>query len=205
MEAFDTYKIYLAIKNHFTLDSYDYFKYNRKINVSYDSFLKRRDKIFFAKLGKRKEEYLESFLVANFLHDPKIWIGELLSEESETRYKDWKRKQESLIYIFKNEVEFMDGWDSNQLNMWFDVDLESHPRIIRMYLRKEISLETLTILNSILNFIKRYDTQITDPIYKEVSKLCKKYQPFLKYDRNKAKLVLRDLIQIKKIPESVHY
>lgn len=204
MEAFDAYKIYTAVKNHFVLDSYDYFKYNKKINLSYDSFLKRRDKIFFAKLGKRKEDYLEDFLVANFLHDPKIWIGELLSEESEARYKDWKRKQESLTYVFKNEVEFMDGWDSNQLNMWFDVDLESHPRIIRMYLRKEISLETLTILNSILNFIKRYDAQIKDPIYKEVSKLCRKYQPFLKYDRSKAKSILRDLIQAKKIPESVH-
>ena len=204
MEAFEAYKIYTAVKNHFVLDSYDYFKYNKKINLSYDSFLKRRDKIFFAKLGKRKEDYLEDFLVANFLHDPKIWIGELLSEESEARYKDWKRKQESLTYVFKNEVEFMDGWDSNQLNMWFDVDLESHPRIIRMYLRKEISLETLTILNSILNFIKRYDAQIKDPIYKEVSKLCRKYQPFLKYDRSKAKSILRDLIQVKKIPESVH-
>ena len=204
MDAFEAYKIYTAVKNHFVLDSYDYFKYNKKINLSYDSFLKRRDKIFFAKLGKRKEDYLEDFLVANFLHDPKIWIGELLSEESEARYKDWKRKQESLTYVFKNEVEFMDGWDSNQLNMWFDVDLESHPRIIRMYLRKEISLETLTILNSILNFIKRYDAQIKDPIYKEVSKLCRKYQPFLKYDRNKAKSILRDLIQVKKIPESVH-
>lgn len=204
MDAFEAYKIYTAVKNHFVLDSYDYFKYNKKINLSYDSFLKRRDKIFFAKLGKRKEDYLEDFLVANFLHDPKIWIGELLSEESEARYKDWKRKQESLTYVFKNEVEFMDGWDSNQLNMWFDVDLESHPRIIRMYLRKEISLETLTILNSILNFIKRYDAQIKDPIYKEVSKLCRKYQPFLKYDRSKARSILRDLIQVKKIPESVH-
>lgn len=204
MEAFEAYKIYTAVKNHFVLDSYDYFKYNKKINLSYDSFLKRRDKIFFAKLGKRKEDCLENFLVANFLHDPKIWIGELLSEECEVRYKDWKRKQESLTYVFKNEVEFMNGWDSNQLNMWFEIDLESHPRIIRMYLRKEISLETLTILNSILNFTKRYDTQITDPIYKEVSKLCRKYQPFLKFDKNKAKTILREMVEVKKNQEYVH-
>ena len=75
MEAFEAYKIYTAVKNHFVLDSYDYFKYNKKINLSYNSFLNRRDKIFFAKLGKRKEDYLEDFLVSNFLHDPKMWIG----------------------------------------------------------------------------------------------------------------------------------
>jgi len=205
MEAFDAYKIYLAIKNHFTLDSYDYFKYNKKINVSYDSFLKRRDKIFFAKLGKRKEEYLENFLVANFLHDPKIWIGELLSEECEGRYKNWKRRQESLTYVFKNEVDFMNGWNANELNSWFEVTFGEHPNIIKKYLRKEISLETLTILNSILNFTQRYDSEVNDPIYKEVSKLCKKYQPFLKFDKSKVKSILLSLVVNKqKKQEYVH-
>jgi hypothetical protein len=204
MEAFEAYKIYTAVKNHFVLDSYDYFKYNKKINLSYNSFLNRRDKIFFAKLGKRKEDYLEDFLVSNFLHDPKMWIGELLSEESETKYKEWKRRQESLTYIFKNEVEFMDGWNSEELEEWFQVQYGEHPNIIRMYLRKEISLETLTMLNSILNFMNRYDKEVTDPVYKEVSKLCKKYQPFLRFDKSKVKSILRDLIQVKKTPESVH-
>ena len=204
MEAFEAYKIYTAVKNHFVLDSYDYFKYNKKINLSYNSFLNRRDKIFFAKLGKRKEDYLEDFLVSNFLHDPKMWIGELLSEESETKYKESKRRQESLTYIFKNEVEFMDGWNSEELEEWFQVQYGEHPNIIRMYLRKEISLETLTMLNSILNFMNRYDKEVTDPVYKEVSKLCKKYQPFLRFDKSKVKSILRDLIQVKKTPESVH-
>ena len=194
MEAFEAYKIYTAVKNHFVLDSYDYFKYNKKINLSYNSFLNRRDKIFFAKLGKRKEDYLEDFLVSNFLHDPKMWIGELLSEESETKYKEWKRRQESLTYIFKNEVEFMDGWNSEELEEWFQVQYGEHPNIIRMYLRKEISLETLTMLNSILNFMNRYDKEVTDPVYKEVSKLCKKYQPFLKFDSQKMRKTLKEIV-----------
>jgi hypothetical protein len=204
VDAFDAYKIYTAVKNHFVIESYDYFKYNKKINASYDSFLKRKDKIFFAKLGNKKENYLEDFLVANFLHDPKIWIGELLSEESENRYKEWKRKQESLTYIFKNEVDFMKGWNSDKLNEWFEVKDGQHPNIIRMYLQKEISLETLTILNSILRFTKKYDSQVHDPIYKEVSKLCKKYPPFLKFDKTKIKSILLNLVIVQKNQEYVH-
>ena len=42
-EGFKAYKLYLAVKNHFTT-SYDYFKYNGKVNAKEDSFLKRRDK-----------------------------------------------------------------------------------------------------------------------------------------------------------------
>jgi hypothetical protein len=194
MEAFDAYKVYTAVKNHFTLDSYDYFKYNKKIKVSHDAFLGRKDKIFFAKLGKRKDEYLEDFLVANFLHGTKMWVGELLSDDAESRYKDWKRKQESLTYLFKNEMSFIEGWDSDQINSWFGVDEGQHPNIIRKYLRGEISLETLTILNSIMNFTQQYDKQVIDPIYKEVSKLCKKYQPFLKYDKQKMKSILKEAV-----------
>lgn len=194
MDAIDAYKIYLGVKNHFTIDSYDYIKYNRKVNVSYDAFLKRRDKIFFAKLGNRKDAYLEDFLVANFLHDPKVWVGELLSEDAEERYKNWKRKQESLTYMFKNEIEFMSGWDAEQFNKWFEVQHGDHPNIVKMYLRGEISIETLTILNSIFQFTKRYDKEVNDPIYKGVSQLCKKYLPFLKPDTAKLKKVLREIV-----------
>lgn len=194
MDALDAYKLYVAVKNHFTVDSYDMFKYNRKVNVTMDSFLKRKDRIFFAKLGNRKDKYLEEFLVANFLHDPKIWVGELLSEECETRYKEWKRKQESLSYLFKSEISFIEGWDSEKLNVWFGCPENDHPNIIKMFLRNEISLETLVILNSIFNFMKHYDKRITDPVYKGVSQLCHKYQPFLKVDHLKLKRLLRELV-----------
>jgi hypothetical protein len=194
MEAIDAYKIYLGIRNHFTLDKYDYIKYNRKVNVSYDSFLKRRDKIFFAKLGNRKDKYLEDFLVANMIHDPKVWVGELLSDECENRYKEWLRKKQSLTYTFKNEMSFIDGWNAEELNGWFDIEVGEHPNIIKKYLRGEISLETLTILNSILRFTHTYDKNFDDPIYKGVSQLCKKYQPFLEYDKSKMKRILMDMV-----------
>lgn len=194
MEAIDAYRTYVALKNHFTSDSYDYFKYNKKTNVSFDSFQKRKDKIFFAKLGNRKDSYLEEFLVSNFIHDTKTWIGELLSEESEAKYKEWKRKQESLTYAFKNEIDFLDGYTKEQFDDLFRVEDGTHPRIIRMYLQKEISLETLIILDSMFTFMRRYDRMISDPLYKEVSKLCKKYQPFLKFDKAKMKSLVRDKV-----------
>ena len=195
MEAIDAYRTYLAIKNHFTLDTYDYFKYNKKSKVSLDTFLKRKDKIFFAKLGNRKDAYLESFLVANFLYQTNMWVGELLSDECEERYKNWKRRQESLSYHFKNEMEFVSDLSSKEFNALFTPVDGNHPEIIQKYMRKEISLETLCILDNILKFIHKSDKIISDPIYIDISKLCKKYQPFLKVDIPKLKSVLRQLVQ----------
>ena len=195
MEAIEAYRTYLAIKNHFTLDTYDYFRYNKKSRVSLDTFLKRKDKIFFAKLGNRKDAYLESFLVANFLYQTNMWVGELLSDECEERYKDWKRRQESLSYHFKNEMEFVSDLSAEEFNELFHSVNGNHPEIIQKYVRKEISLETLCILDHILKFIHKTDKFISDPIYIDISKLCKKYQPFLKVDIPKLKLVLKQLVQ----------
>ena len=197
MEAIEAYRIYLAIKNHFTLDTYDYFKYNKKTKVTLDSFLKRKDKIFFTKLGNRKDKYLEDFLVANFLYQTNIWVGELLSDECEERYKDWKRKQESLSYHFKNEIVFLQDFSVKEFNTLFESVNGDHPKIIKMFLRKEISIETLAILDDILKFIHKSDKTVHDPIYKEVSKLCKKYQPFLNYDKAKARQVLKQQVSLK--------
>lgn len=195
MEAIDAYKTYIALKHHFTLDTYDYFRYNKKTRVTLDSFLKRKDKIFFAKLGNRKDAYLESFLVANFLYQTNMWVGELLSDECEDRYKDWKRRQESLSYHFKTEMEFISDLSPEEFNKLFHPMNDNHPEIIQKYMRKEISLETLCILDHILKFIHKTDKIIFDPIYIDISKLCKKYQPFLKVDIPKLKSVLKQLVQ----------
>jgi len=196
MEAIDAYKTYVALKNHFTSSTYDYFKYNKKTNVSFDSFQKRRDKIFFAKLGNRKDTYLEEFLVSNFIDDPRVWIGELLSEEAENKYKEWKKKQESLSYVFRNEIEFLSEYDTKEkLNAFFAVPEDgTHPKIFLMLMRKEISMETYLILDSILHFSKKYDRMYNDLIYKEVSNQCKKYLPFLNLDIQKQKKTLRTIL-----------
>src|SRR6056300_578565 len=86
-EGLNAYKTYLAIRNHFNTD-YDYFKYNGKLKVSNDSFLKRRDKFFFAKLERNyRNNELVYFFVANFLDNDSSWSGSLVGSESEKKYK----------------------------------------------------------------------------------------------------------------------
>ena len=44
MDAFDAYKVYIALKSHFNSD-YDFNKYHGKTRVNLDSFLKRSDRL----------------------------------------------------------------------------------------------------------------------------------------------------------------
>lgn len=194
MDGLSAYSKYLAIKNHFTIDEYDYFKYNKKIRVSENSFLKRNDKYHFIRLGKTKGGFLESFLVANFISDPKIWVGDLLTERGDRAYKDWLKRKESLSYIFENEISFIGDMSPDEINAMFEVESGEHPKIIRKYLQKEISIESLIILDSILTFMNNYDTILYDPLYGEVSRLCKKYRPFITFDVKKYTATLKSMV-----------
>ena len=45
--GFDVYKTYLAVKLHFASDTYDYYKYDGKVNAKLDTFTKERIDTFF--------------------------------------------------------------------------------------------------------------------------------------------------------------
>jgi len=193
MDALCAYSKYVALKNHFTSDAYDYFKYSKKSRISSASLNKRSDKYFFFRLAK-KGDAIEDFLVANLIDNPKVWVGELLSDKGEVTYKEWKRKKESLSYSFREEIEFLSGLESEDLNKIFEIRSGEHPTIIKKYFQKEISIETLIILNELLTFMKKYDTILNDPLYNEVSRMCKKYRPFMDIDISKCRAIVKSVI-----------
>ena len=104
----DAYRCYLALKNHFTKDHYDYHKYHGKTRASNQAFYKRKDRFWFEKFARqKKDKEIEEFFVSNFVYstDPgTMWIGEMI-KEGEGRYQEWQKKVQSLSYIFKEESQ----------------------------------------------------------------------------------------------------
>lgn len=187
MDAFDAYKSYLAIKSHFTTKHYDYFKYNGQVKAKRESFDCRKDKYFFHKLSKRKD--LIDFLVALFVYGKKdMWVGDIVrNEETEELYKQWQKVKESITYVFKNDLDLIDS-----LSDAVQVIDGQHPLLLKFYLQNQIHIETLIILNDIVGFSKPWSKHIQDSVvWPEVKNRCKKYHPFVKYDREKcAKIVV---------------
>ena len=96
MDAFSAYKIYMGLKAHFNSD-YDFKKYSGKTTASKSSYLKRKDKFFFGKVSRRYGEKVKDFFVSNFLKNERGYIGEF----NENNYVEWKKRIESLKYIFE--------------------------------------------------------------------------------------------------------
>jgi len=195
MMPFDAYKCYLSLKNHFTKDSYDYHKYCGKSRATVQSFYKRKDRFWFEKLARNKDDKeVVDFFVSNFITctDPsKLWIGEMI-RDGEDRYTAWKRRNQSLSYIFKEEVDKL--FSENNFDSMFLVDGSSHPQIIKEYLRDNISIETMVILDKILGFRNEFDKKLQDPVWETVSMRIKKYSPFLNIDVFQYKKVLKKIV-----------
>jgi len=186
MDAFEAYKQYCALKNHFTSKSYDYIKYNGRTRASKQSFEKRADRYFFHKLSKRKD--VVDYLVANFVYAGDKWVGDLVNnEEGDKKYRQLLKVRESLTYLFRQDIDKL----GNDLNGNFIVVNGQHPVALVKYLRGEINIETLIILNDICKFFGHWNKNIVDPVvWPSVYLKCKKYKPFFNFDKFKMKEIM---------------
>lgn len=186
--SFDCYKEYLALKQHFTKPAFDYHKYNGKVNARVESFDRRKDKMFFQKLAKHPD--VHNFLLANLSYNEKLWIRDLAyGDDAERIYKDWLKKQQSLSYVFKQELSRL-GDNFNDLFICKD---NEHPLLMKKFLGNEVSLETLCILLKITKAKSAWDRNMQyDPIWDSLSTKVDKYTPFINFDHDKLKKIVID-------------
>lgn len=186
MDAFQAYRYYLALKLHFTTDSYDVVKHKGRIKASRDSFMKQEH--MYKRIVKQyADDEVVNFLISNFVSGDR-WGG-VFDAESNNTYLSWKKRMESLAYTFKSDMQRV----LTELNLTtfddsviFDVQKNQHPYIIRAYMSKTISIESLVILNKLFGFCDKFDKEIEETlVWPDISRLIRKYSPFVKINKEK--------------------
>ena len=181
MDPFDVYKLYNALKLHFENDSYDAVKYNFKTTVNPNSFFKRRDKYFFAKIGKNQKD-IQNFFVFNFIEDMK-YVGDMMDIEGQNNYTKHKRIHESLSREFEKDINTLDTDFDNLLVV---NNINTPPLIIERWMEEDVSLETVVILNSLTGFVNKEGHKITETLFwPDVSRKITKYSPFVNFEKDK--------------------
>lgn len=178
--SFKTYVDYLALKKHFTTKGYDYHKYNGKVKASFDKFQTRNDAFFFYKLSQKKDSH--EMMLSNIVHNPNIWVRDILEDEGNDRYLKWKGRISALSYTVAQDLNKID--DEYKEN--FVVRDGQHPILLTLFLQKKIALETFTIMSNLANIHAYWEDNIVDKIVaSDKIALSKKYYPFLEIDRKK--------------------
>lgn len=190
-DAFEAYKLFVALRSHFTTKHYDFTKYDGRIKATKASFLKRSDVYWFHKLAQHPAKI--AFLVANFAYGETDWIGNMVQNTSaEANYRQYCKVRDSLTYCFKQDLEQLDpNFDQN-----FIVEDGQHPPLLRLLLCNKINLETFVILEDLCSFSRKWNRRITDPvIWPAVHHKVTKFRPFVDYNKDKMKKIVVDLFK----------
>ena len=189
MQAVDVYLMYCALKAHFQGD-YDYHKFGGKTKTKRESYYKRKDRFFFAKTAVKYEDTeVLNYFVSNFIHDRSGYIANF----TDKNYETWMNKRAMFYEIFSQEMQpFVKNFEP-----LFECKNEQHPTLLKEYLGKRISLETMIILDDLVEFSKKWDKDLAwdDFIWADVKKLMNNYKGFLTINTDKYRIKLLKLIE----------
>lgn len=195
MSPFQCYTTFLAVKQHFTRPSYDVIKYNWKVKASLESFHKRTDRYFYERLSRKKnDQEIKEFFISNFVtseNPHRVYIPELM-KDGEDVYLNWLKRNQSLSYNFKNEVSSL--LSEYNLNDVLRCKNSQHSILIRKYLQKYLSIETLVIFEKLLHYVRNYDKVLDDPLWDALRLKVTKYDSLLNIDINKYSKIIKEII-----------
>lgn len=187
LSAFDTYCLYLALKNHFTQKNYDFFRYHGKTSANKESFMTRRDRFQFQKISRLyNDDEIQDVFVANFLKD-KTWVGDMLDDEARDNFMNYRRRRQSLSYNFTNDLDFLLSKETPD-KLFRPTDNALAP-ILTYIIREDISIETAVILDYFIGFSKNFDS-----LFDKYRLRIQKYASFVEFDKNKMKSILKEKI-----------
>lgn len=193
LSSFETFSLYIALKNHFSQEKYDFHLYHGKTRISKESFLNRRDRFQFQKLCRRYDEKeMVEFIIANIIQNKK-WVGELLEDDAHDNYLKFLKYKQSITYSFDNELEKAIN-KSGDIQQLFKIRNNQYPTIVNLYLSNDMSIQTLSILNSLVDFSSKFDKKLgkDDIIWSKIRLLCVKLNSFLHYDKVKIKTIIKE-------------
>ncbi len=177
MNGLEAYASYLAVRNHFK-SNYDYFKYNGKIKVNEDKFRTRRDNYMFEKMARimNKEKFVE-YLVSNFISE-EDYVLNSSQGRAMMNHKKWQKNIESFNYQFKQDIQTLKEYNSQFDSLFMTgADGVVHPFAFKLYLREKININTLVVLDKLINYSsvwsKEENTMLNDFLF-----ILKKYTPF---------------------------
>jgi hypothetical protein len=184
-DGFYVYKDYVGLKTHFNVWKF-YWHSEHDYRLSEEAFAKRNDKHFFKRLYNifpKRNDRLE-FLISCFLHDKRMWIGDMFEEELRDLHRARMTKRSALVYTFRNDAE-------NIADFMIEHDLtlkkllltnEQRPLILkhRHQILGGVSEETLALFDKFFGFTR----QVTaNPLWEEERLRYHKYNHLIEIER----------------------
>lgn len=189
MDGYTAYRYYLAIKLHFSKDSYDVFKKRGAVKYGRDLYDRRNDKMIFEKIARKykTDHDLIQFYVSNIAYGNETPAYEI--EESERYYINWLKRKESMTKMFGDDLTaILNDAQKNKLSKESVIDFtfNQQPSILTLYLGKRISIETVSILNDCMSLCENWTMSgFVMTFWESELRKINKVKRFVKYDKQR--------------------
>lgn len=189
MSPFEAYRYFAAMKLHFTSDKYDVIASKGAVKAYEPAFEKRNDKYLFHKLANKFSlpRDLIQYYAANMAYgNMNVPYDQSYSDRL---YIQWLKRKQSRTQVFKDELNIIRNYvEAKKLSYedLFDIE-ENNPHLLILYLGGHISLETMVMIQECEDYLSSWDSMII--VWKDTIRAIRKVAPFVKFDREKIKVV----------------
>ena len=182
--GFRCYKYYIAIKLHFTKDNYNVFETRGNVKGSEQAFIARNDRYLFERIARKHQTDREviKYFVANFSYGNDAVVYN--ENDAEDNLQEWNRRKESLTRVFENDLnEVVLQKEKNNLSrkQIFEFNLDSYPLLLKMYIGKKVTIETMFLLNKLDGYLNLWHNS-SMLLWEEERRRIEKCEGFVKFD-----------------------
>lgn len=184
MDGYKAWKLYMAVKLHFTTQKYNVFNTHGHVKGARDTFYGRNDKYIFERLARKfqTERDLIQYFVANFAYDN----GEVVYEQAEgdTNLLEWNKRKQSISQVFENDLHnIVLHLEKNGLTEKDLYEGSGIPELFKLFLGKYVKIETMVILDNYANYLQ--DNSKINLLLGEEYLRIDKCKGFVKFDKEK--------------------
>ena len=194
--GFRCYKYYISIKLHFTKDNYNVFETRGNVKGSEQAFITRNDRYLFERIARKHQTDREviKFFVANFSYGNDAVVYN--ENDAEDNLQEWNRRKESLTRVFENDLnEVVLQKEKNNLSrkQIFEFNLDSYPLLLKMYIGKKVTIETMFLLNKLDGYLNLWHNS-SMLLWEEERRRIEKCEGFVKFDAPKLSQIYNNFL-----------
>ena len=183
MDGYKVWKLYMAVKLHFTTNKYNVFNNRGHVKGGRDTFYNRNDRFIFEKLSRRfdTERDIIQYFVANFAYgNDSVAYSDAEAEENLVK---WNKRKQSISQVFNNDLQVITLHLEKQSLKMDNLYSGGSPELLKLFLGGFITIETMVILNCINNYLA--DWTHLNLLWDEECRRIDKCKGFVKFDVEK--------------------
>jgi hypothetical protein len=199
MDGFKAYKYYIAVKLHYTKDSFDVFKNRGNLKGTREAFNARNDRLMFDKLARKYpvDKDLIQYYVANFAYGNDAAVYSF--DDAESNLLEWNRRKQSITKIFQDDCSkiILDACKNKiKADAVLNLTNKGYCSILKLFLGNQITLETVRIIDDMLPVLhswKQNESMLL--LWENEIRRIEKSKGFVSYDRDKIVKVFNSFME----------